>query len=206
MVRVNSENSEIGRLYMRDINKIGNSIRKLRKQQNLTLLELAAKTNLSVGYLSNVERNAKSPTLVKLQKICEVLNTSLGDLLDRNAEERVIIRRDDREITVYEENNTIVETIEFGEPYGSYLYMTIEPNSSFEGTAWTHKFSEVGTVLSGKLSVDVDGEFYHLNEGDTILIRANSRHRCYNNSDNEPVVTYWARHWPAEEVMQDDTL
>lgn len=188
---------------MGDISQIGSSLRRIRKLQNITLMELAKQTGLSVGYLSYIERNAKSPTLINLQKICEVLNTSLGDLLERNAEDKVVIRCDDREITVYEEGNTRIETIEFGEEYGSFLYMTIEPKSSFEGTLWSHKFNEVGTILSGQMRVEMEGEEYNLKEGDTILIKTNTRHGCFNASDTEPVFSYWARQWPKEEREQD---
>lgn len=181
---------------MGDIKKIGSSIRRLRKLQNMTLQQLSAATGLSLGYLSYIERNAKSPTLINLQKICEVLNTSLGDLLERNAEEKVVVRREEREITIDEKNNTKIETVDFGEEHGCYLFMTIEPGSSFEGTYWTHKYDEVGTVISGELRVDIDGETYDLRQGDTILVKAHSRHCCYNRSDTESVITFWSRYWP----------
>lgn len=189
---------------MGDIKKIGSSIRRLRKQQKLTLQQMSAATGLSVGYLSYLERNEKSPTLVNLQKICEVLHTSLGDLLERNAEEKVIIRREDREITVDEANNTKIETMDFGREFGSYLYMTIEPGSSFEGTYWAHKCHEVGTVLSGEMTVDVDGEIYDLKEGDCILIKAHSRHCCYNRGEKEPVVSFWSRFWPEDSETESE--
>lgn len=188
---------------MTNIKSIGSSIRRLRKSQGVTLQQLAEKTNLSIGYLSYIERNTKSPTLVNLQKICEVLNTSLGDLLERTAEAKYVIRCEDREITINEKNNTKIETISFGKEYGSYLYMTIEPGSDFQGTYWTHKCNEVGTVLSGKLGVDIDGQIYELKEGDTVLIKAHSRHCCYNRSDSEAVVTFWARYWFEEDQDMD---
>ena len=183
---------------MGDIRKIGSSIRRIRKLQNITLQQLSAATGLSLGYLSYIERNAKSPTLLNLQKICEVLNTSLGDLLERNAEDKVVVRREEREITVDEKNNTRIETIEFGEGYGSYLVMTMEPGSDFEGTHWTHKFNEVGIVISGEMRVDVDGETFDLRKGDTILVKAHTRHCCYNRSSEEPVTSFWSRFWPVE--------
>lgn len=189
---------------MGDIKRIGSSIRRLRKLQNITLQQLAAATGLSLGYLSYIERNAKSPTLINLQKICEVLNTSLGDLLERNAEEKVVVRCEEREITVDEKNNTRVETIDFGEGYGSYLFMTIEPGSTFEGTYWTHKCNEVGTVISGEMRVDIEGEIYDLRQGDTILVKAHSRHCCYNRSDTDPVISFWSRFWPDERAEVAD--
>ncbi|MGN0204227.1 MAG: helix-turn-helix domain-containing protein [Coprococcus sp.] len=181
---------------MGNIHQIGTNIRSLRKARGLTLQQLADASNLSVGYLSNVERNVTSPTLINLQKICEVLQTSLADLLERNEKERVVIRREERELTVDEVKNTRIETLEFGQEFGSYLFMTIEPGSSFEGTTWSHACNEVGVILSGEMRVEMEGISYNLREGDAILIKAHTTHSCYNSSETEPVVSYWSRFWP----------
>ena len=45
---------------------IGEKLRQHRKRFGYTLQELSKKTNLSVGYLSNIERDAASPTLETL--------------------------------------------------------------------------------------------------------------------------------------------
>lgn len=45
-----------------DIDRVGNRIKDIRKKKSLTITELAKYTDLSVGYLSNIERNQTSPT------------------------------------------------------------------------------------------------------------------------------------------------
>lgn len=50
---------------------IGNKIRKLRKEKNLTLEELSKKTGLSLSYISLIERGLKNPSLKALEKIAE---------------------------------------------------------------------------------------------------------------------------------------
>lgn len=187
---------------MGNIHQIGSSIRRMRKAQHMTLQQLAEASQLSVGYLSNVERNVTSPTLINLQKICEVLKTSLADLLERNEREKVVIRREEREITVDEVNNTRIETLEFGREYGSYMFMTIEPGSSFEGTVWSHECHETGVIVSGAMRVEMEGVSYDLKEGDAILIKSHTAHCCYNISKTEPVVSYWCRFWPRDEESE----
>lgn len=183
---------------MGGIQTIGTSIRSLRKSKGMTLQQLSAETDLSIGYLSNLERNLSSPTLQNVQKICEVFGSSISDLLERNAEEKIVIRKKDREITISEEKNMILESIDFGMGNSQFLYMTIEPNSSSEGLWWTHKFDEVGTVISGELVIIIDDQTFLLHEGDTILIKENSRHCYFNNSETEPSVTYWSRYFQKE--------
>ena len=179
---------------MSRIEQIGTKIRWLRKQRGLTLQQMSEAVGLSVGYLSYLERNEKSPTLINIAKICEVLETSVADLLETTEHEKVLIRRKEREITVDEENDVRIETIDFGKEYGSCLYMTMQPGGNFDGTFWTHQCHEIGTVISGKMSVLIEDETYELNPGDTILVKAHSRHCCYNKGTT-PVVTYWSRFW-----------
>lgn len=184
---------------MSDISKIGYSIRSLRKSKGMTLQQLSEATGLSTGYLSNLERNISSPTLMNIQKICEVFGNSLGDLLERNAESRIVVRKEDREVTIDEENNMRLETIDFGTGNTSYLYMTIEPDSSSDGLWWVHECDEVGTVLSGHLTIMLDEQMFELNVGDTILIKAHTRHCYFNKHEKTPCVSFWARYWDENE-------
>lgn len=183
---------------MSGIQTIGTSIRSLRKSRKMTLKQLSEVTGLSIGYLSNLERNLSSPTLQNVQKICEVFDSSISDLLERNAESKIIVRKKDRDVTINEDKNMKLETIDFGTGDSQFLYMTIEPNSSSEGLWWTHKFDEVGTVISGELMIVIDDQTFLIHEGDTVLIKANSKHCYFNNSELVPSVTYWSRYFSQE--------
>lgn len=55
---------------------IGFSIKKLRKNKKMTLKDVSEKTNLSISFLSQVERSICSVTLESLRKISEALEVS----------------------------------------------------------------------------------------------------------------------------------
>jgi XRE family transcriptional regulator, master regulator for biofilm formation len=56
-------------------------IKKLRKEQNLSLSQLALKTNISKSYLSNIERGVKSnPSIEILSKISLALGVNITAL------------------------------------------------------------------------------------------------------------------------------
>ena len=57
---------------------VGNEIRKLRKVRKLTLSGLGERTGLSVGYLSQIERNLSSPTVKALFDISHALGVSIN--------------------------------------------------------------------------------------------------------------------------------
>lgn len=54
----------------------GRLIRSFRKKRNLSLQELARQAELSVSYLSEIERGKKQPTLETIEKLAMALNVS----------------------------------------------------------------------------------------------------------------------------------
>ncbi|MBO0995315.1 helix-turn-helix domain-containing protein [Bacillus sp. SD088] len=67
---------------------IGERIREYRKQNNMSLSELAEKAGIAKSYLSSIERNIQSnPSIQFLEKISSVLNVSVQSLLHENPEQ-----------------------------------------------------------------------------------------------------------------------
>lgn len=59
---------------------LGNFIRDRRKAQNLTLAQLAERTKISLGYLSQIELGKNSASLETLYRICLGLGIKMADL------------------------------------------------------------------------------------------------------------------------------
>jgi two-component system OmpR family response regulator len=59
---------------------LGDAIRGLRKEKDLTLKQMAQKTGLSVSLLSQIERAESSASLESLYKIAVALDTRVRDL------------------------------------------------------------------------------------------------------------------------------
>ena len=66
----------------------------------MTLAELARKTDLSVGFISKVERGINSLSFNNLQKICYALDITTNELVTPTdgLEEELIIRQDKRKL------------------------------------------------------------------------------------------------------------
>tara|TARA_R110000824_G_scaffold341402_1_gene527838 strand:+ start:1718 stop:2074 length:357 start_codon:yes stop_codon:yes gene_type:complete len=61
---------------------LGILLRKLRNEKKLTLRELGAKTNLTFGYLAQIERGlANAPSVESLCRIADALDTPQSVLL-----------------------------------------------------------------------------------------------------------------------------
>jgi XRE family transcriptional regulator, master regulator for biofilm formation len=64
---------------------IGNRIQQLRKEKNLSLSQLAEKTNISKSYLSSIERNIQvNPSIEILVKIASALDIEVEMLINSN--------------------------------------------------------------------------------------------------------------------------
>jgi transcriptional regulator with XRE-family HTH domain len=71
---------EEGPVLLRQV--IGNVFRRLRRERGITLRELAELAQVSVPYLSEIERGRKEPSSEILAAICRALGLDLADLLD----------------------------------------------------------------------------------------------------------------------------
>ena len=60
---------------------MGQIIRRLRKEQNLTQEELAAKAKISATHMGVIERGVKAPNLDTFVSIANALGVSADDLL-----------------------------------------------------------------------------------------------------------------------------
>lgn len=61
---------------------LGNKIKKLRKDNNLTQVDLAEKLGLSAITIRKYESNEREPNIDTLLKIAEVFNVNLASFLD----------------------------------------------------------------------------------------------------------------------------
>ena len=61
--------------------EIGKALHAERKRQGVTLSKIASKAYVSMGYLSEIERGLKEPSLYILDQLCTTLKLDLGEVL-----------------------------------------------------------------------------------------------------------------------------
>ena len=69
---------------------LGDELRKARLAADLTQEELAHNAGVSRNYVSLLERNLKSPTVVVLLKICRALGVSAGRMILRLEKSKLV--------------------------------------------------------------------------------------------------------------------
>lgn len=73
--------------------EIGYKLKNLRKIKNLTQEELAERTDLSKGYISQIESQNASPSMETFLNILEVLGTSASDFFKETEQQKVIYKK-----------------------------------------------------------------------------------------------------------------
>lgn len=66
--------------------RFGKQLKQLRLQRGMTQQQLAERADVSISFLGNIERGAKSPTIDTMQKLSTALNVPLVALVGFEAE------------------------------------------------------------------------------------------------------------------------
>lgn len=173
---------------------IGSKIKKIRLKKNMSIAELAEKSDLSPGLISQIERNTVNPSIASLWKLTNGLDISIGSLFEeeKTYEPNPVVRKNNRKKMFISNSNAVYELLspDLNRKI-EFLYITIQPNSNNNKDLVSHEGEECGIVLKGKLMVKTDKEDYILEEGDSIYFNSTIPHRYINIGDEE-CISIWA--------------
>ena len=175
---------------------VGTRMRELRKAKGLTLKQLADATDLSVGYLSQLERQDADPSVRALNIIGKALGVGINwffpdpDELN-NPEADIIVRAHKRRSLKFESGvrDELISPNLSGQL--ELILTTFDPYSSSGDTLYSHKGEEGGFVLSGTLELTVEDRTMTLHQGDAFHFQSNRPHRYANATDKETKIV-WA--------------
>ena len=165
---------------------LGQQLRVLRRGRGLSLVELAERTGLSIGNLSQIERGVSAPSVRSLKKLSEALQVSVGDLFQETdlppaSEMTYIVRRKTRPLLRLGATGVQKELLTPTTPGALQMLMvTITPGGSSGPDPYTHRGEESGLVLSGSLELWIEDEQFILEEGDTFRFKSTQPHRFAN--------------------------
>jgi transcriptional regulator with XRE-family HTH domain len=177
-----------------DDSVIGGQIRELRKGKGRTLQQVADAAGISVGYLSQIERNQSQLPIGVLKKICDALDVHMNWFFqpsaDVPAEERdIIVRAANRRKLTFTGLGIHEELLSpnLGGPL-ELLMSTIEPGA--DSGDYSHDGAEAGLVIFGTLDLWIGDNFFVLGAGDSFSFKSTETHRCAN-SGSEPARVVW---------------
>jgi len=187
--RVHVLHFEIPFRYTEGMDDLGAKIRAARKHRGWTLEALATRSGLSTGFLSQVERELTTLSIVSLSAICRALDLPMASLFSSN---RPI---DDPPSTVTRADQQL--HIRIGTAPISYQYLSAQlPDAPIQELLIaefppgcdqrhsSHAGEELGYVLTGSLRLCVNDDRHDLHCGDSYRVAPSQPH-SYHTSSSE---------------------
>ena len=192
----------------------GSRIREIRKRRGLTLKEVAEATGYTIGHISQIERDLKSPSLVALRKIAACLNCSEVWLImddselsaksseeGKKSKESYLMRKENRipmkipEIDVSYSIFTPSKLPNAQEAQMTGLIVRLKPNTWVTEKMISHgNYDESLLLLKGELELRIDNSTYMIYEGDSFYIPKNCLHNYLNTSNEEAtIIVYFSQ-------------
>lgn len=172
---------------------IGEKIKDLRIKNNLTQEELANRSELSKGFISQLERDLTSPSIATLMDILECLGTNLKDFFNDAVEEKIVFTKDDVFVKVDSEQANEISWIvpnsqkNMMEP----IIMKLEPGGKSD-TYDPHEGEEFGYVLNGRVRIHVGQRVFKAKKGESFYFKPFISHYIDNPGNTEASVIWVA--------------
>jgi transcriptional regulator with XRE-family HTH domain len=177
---------------------VGQQLRDLRHKANLSLEIVAARTALSVGFLSQIERGLSSPSLRVLATLADVLGVGIAALFGpenggSDAPRDVVTRATERVELKLWRTGIAKQLLHPGgtESRLNLFLVHMEPGGSTGDALYSHEGEEAGLVLEGTMTLTVDDESWILKAGDSFRFASRRPHRFGNPAKRAKAVVLW---------------
>lgn len=168
---------------------IGKKIKELRLQNDLTLEDLASRSELTKGFLSQLERNLTSPSISTLEDILEALGTNLSEFFHEEEEEQIVFSTKDFFVDKRDEYQIewIIPNAQKNEM--EPILLTLKPHGTSHEMV-SHLGEEFGYVLKGTVTLVRDNKKHKLKAKDTFYMNGKKSHYLYNHGNSEALVLW----------------
>ena len=160
---------------------IGEKIKSLRIQNSLTQEELADRSELTKGFISQLERDLTSPSIATLVDILEGLGTNLKDFFNESIDEKIVFSKDDAFET---ENDELKYTLKWIIPNAQKnmmepILIEIDPGGRTKEDS-PHEGEEFGYIINGNVFVNIGSQKHRVRKGESFYYKANANHYISN--------------------------
>jgi transcriptional regulator with XRE-family HTH domain len=169
--------------------QVGTKLRDLRKQNGLTQQELADRTELTKGFISQLERGQVSASVVTLFDLIECLGSTPAEFF-RREEEQVVFSEKEYFEKIDEAGNSRQWIVPTAQKYQMEpLLVVLQPHGELEEDK-PHNGEEFGFLISGRLNLYLGEKVYHIKAGESFYYQADSLHYIENNTQR-PAKFIW---------------
>lgn len=170
---------------------IGKRMKELRIQYGLTQQELADRSELTKGFISQLERNQNTPSIGTLLDIIQCLGTTPAEFFTDEEPEQIVFKSEDYFTKIDEEKKHIIEWVvpnaqkDAMEP----VRLTLKAGGCSE-VMLPHSGEEFGYLIKGSVKVCYGGKSYSLHAGEAFYFKADKKHYIENTGSRDAVLIW----------------
>lgn len=172
---------------------VGIDIRAMRKNRNLTLSALSEAVGRSIGWLSQVERGQRDPSISDLKALARQFGIPVSFFFrngDAPEEERGIIVRADQRAAIGSAGDGLREELLSPDLAGDFEMIRSEFAAGAEQKEMPARDTQDGGyVVSGELELTISGRTFRLKAGDSF--RFDRQPYGWANRGKVPAVVIW---------------
>ena len=139
---------------------IGPAIRKRRKQLKLTLQAFSDKSGVSVGYLSQVERDNATPSLGTLAQISAALDVGLDYFISASKPSDGLTHANKRPLFALDDSSLRYEALGADFPGSEMSSYILHIPAGYVSETVSHEGEEIIFVLDGEIQQTLDGQSF----------------------------------------------
>lgn len=161
---------------------IGAKIKRLRLTNGLTLEELANRSELTKGFLSQLERDLTSPSVATLENVLEALGTNLKEFFSEEEDEQIVFGKND--FFINEQDDYKISYIIPNAQKNEMEPILIELKKDKKSMEMDpHDGEEFGYIVQGKVTLVNGDDTFELKKGETFYLKGTLPHHLENHHD-----------------------
>lgn len=150
------------------ISQLGKTIRARRHAVKKTLVQIAAETGLTAGFISQVERDQTTPSITSLVVIAKALGVTISDLIKQPQQVQPDSYHDQRQAYSVASGQVKYERLSTVFPGSKVHSVKFTMPSGYKSEMVSHEGDEMVFVLSGQVEYIVGPKHYVLSVGDSL--------------------------------------
>jgi transcriptional regulator with XRE-family HTH domain len=172
--------------------RLGERIKRKREEHRMRLNELAAKVGVSSSALSQIEKAKAFPSIVTLKSIADNLHTTVGELIGEHEalSNNPLVRYNEVCFIEGNDNGCSSYLLSNHGPNKQMdtLLLKFAPGANSEKILKPHPGQTFLFALEGDITVELDGNSFHLKEKDSFYLNSHRPHIIQNNNNKEALV------------------
>ncbi len=165
-------------------------LRSRRQELGLTLKEVADRTGLSVGFISQIERGITMPSITSLIAVARDLDVHVSYFLAQPKATAPTTRHDQRLHYAVGSSSVTYERLSSSFPGNVLRSVLIHEPPGYRSEPIAHEGEEMFFMVDGSITVEVEGERFLLEAGDSLHFPSMRVHSTWNHTLQPAIVLH----------------